>query len=160
MDQLSQRGEALHCVKAGLTGISGAATTFSTGAAALMYSVAGKAATKAQVSGGATPTTDGVTGAAITLAINFGMVVVWAIDLAGNIKVVAGQTVPLDTQGNLLLAPQWPAIPDTLAPFAYHLMKNGSTGSLFTFGVTNWNSTGMTHVVQDVLVLPDRPQTS
>jgi len=148
-------------VKAGLTGLSGAATTFSTGATAVQYAVGGKAFTKATVTGGATPTTDAVTGTAITLTANQGRAVVWCLDSAGAVKAVAGPVVNLDSAGNFLLAPEFPAIPDTLTPFAYTLHKAGSTLSgTWTFGTSNWNTTGMTHTVVDVLVLPNRPQTS
>ena len=63
-------GGNLCFVSAGLTGLSGAATTFSTGATTLQYTNQGKLLTKAQVSGGATPTTDGVTGTIMTLVAN------------------------------------------------------------------------------------------
>jgi hypothetical protein len=161
MDQLTLRGSAFLAVKAGLTGISGAATTYSTSATTLQYSVAGKAATKAQVSGGATPTTDAVTAAAITLVANQGRVVVWGLNAAGTVQCIAGPVETLDSSGAFINAPQFPALPDTFAAFAYHLMKAGSsTVGTFTFGTSNWNATGMTHTVVDVLVLPDRPQTS
>lgn len=144
--------------KAGLTGISGAATTYTTGVT-VPFSLLGKAYSKAAVSGGASPTTDAVTGAAITLAINKGTVVLWCWDASGNPKVVQGTTENLDASGLFInSAPQFPDLPDTLAPFAYHVLKNGATGSLFTFGTSNWNATGMTHAVQDILLLPTRPQ--
>lgn len=148
-------------VKAGLTGISGAATTHSTGATAVQYAIGGKAYTKAQISGGTTPTTDFVTGSQITLTANKGRCVVWCFDSSGNVRVVAGPVVDLDSAGEFTLAPEFPAIPDTLTPFAYTLHRAGSTLSgTFTFGSSNWNTTGMTHTVVDVLMLPARPQTS
>jgi hypothetical protein len=148
-------------VKAGLTGISGAVTTHSTGATAVQYAIGGKAYSKAQISGGTTPTTDAVTGSAITLTANKARAVVWAFDSGGNVKVVAGPIVDLDSAGGYVLAPEFPSIPDSLTPFAYTLHKAGSTLSgTFTFGTSNWNTTGMTHTVVDVLMLPTRPQTS
>jgi hypothetical protein len=54
--------------KAGMTGISGAATTFTT-ANAVIFAIGGKAYSKDAVSGGTTPTTDGVTGAAFTALV-------------------------------------------------------------------------------------------
>lgn len=160
MDQLLLRGGSFLATKAGLTGISGAATTYSTGATTLQYSVKGKASTKAQVSGGATPTTDAVTALAITLAAGFATVVVWGLNAAGTVQVIKGSTEALDGQGNFVNAPQFPALPDTFTPFAYHLIQAGATASLFTFGSSNWNATGLTHTVVDVLILPDRLQTS
>lgn len=154
----------LMCTKAGLTGISGGATTYSTGATALMYSVLGKAATKAQVSGGASPTTDAYTGATFAanpLPINFGTVFLWGFDASGNIKVAQGKVQPLDSAGNFVLVPpELPYIGDLYCPFAYHVVKNGSTGANFVFGTTNWNATGLTHAVVDILTLTARPQIS
>jgi len=155
------QGHTFLCVKAGLTGISGAATTFSTGATTLQYAVLGKAATKATVTAGASPTTDAVTGNAITLVPNKGMVVVWCLDLPGNVKVVAGPAADLDSAGNFKVYPQFPGVPDTLCPFAYHVIKAGSTTvGTWTFGSSNWNATGLSHTVVDVLVQPARPQIS
>jgi hypothetical protein len=150
-------------VKAGLTGISGAATTFTTSATTLQYCIGGKAFSKAQISGGATPTTDAVTAAAITLAASQARAVVWCLDTSGNPKVVAGPVVSLDSAGNYIdgQPPQFPSyIPDTLCPIAYTLHKASSAASAWTFGSSNWNATGLSHTVVDVLVLPDRPQTS
>jgi hypothetical protein len=147
--------------KAGLTGISGAATTFSTGSAAILYSLDGKAYSKAQVSGGTTPSTDGNTGLPINLTANFGTVVVWALDKDGNVKVYQGDEEALSASGSFNRAPEFPALPDTVAPFAYSVHKAGSTTSgTWTFGSSNWNATGVTHAVQDVMELPSRPQVS
>lgn len=156
-------GGIANFVKAGLTGISGAATTFSTGATTLQYMLNGKSFSKAQVSGGTTPTTDAVTAAAITLVANQGRAVVWGFDSAGTIKVVAGPVVSLDSSGSFIdgQAPVFGPVPDTICPIAYTLHKAGSTTvGTWTFGSSNWNSTGLTHTVVDVSVLPDRPQTS
>ena len=89
-------GNTFHCSKAGLTGISGGATTYTTSATALMFAIRGKAFTKAQVSGGATPTTGGISGAAITLTAGFGRAVVWAVNAAGTVAVFEGPIVALD----------------------------------------------------------------
>lgn len=148
-------------VKAGLTGISGAATTYSTGATSLQYAVGGKAATKAQASGAATPTTDFVTGLAITLTDLQARVVVWCVDVAGTVRLVAGAAVALDSAGNFVRMPEMPAvIPDTLTPIAYVVHKASGLAGTFTVGTSNWNTAGMTHTVVDVLVLPSRPQNS
>lgn len=145
--------------KAGLTGLSGAATTFTT-AVLLVFAILGKAFSKAAVAGGASPTVDGVTGLPITLVANKGTVVMWCVDAAGNIKAVQGTTEPLDVSGNFInSAPQFPVLPDTLAPFAYSVHKAGATAvGTWTFGVSNWNATGMTHTAVDILSLPQRPQ--
>lgn len=153
-------------VKAGLTGLSGAATTFSTGVA-ITYAIAGKAFSKAAITGGVTPVVDVVTAAAITLKAGFGTVVVWALDAASNVVCVQGSTEVLDASGNFrFAAPQFPSLPDTLTAFAYSVHKAGASNSAvplvgtFTFGVSNWNTTGMTHTVTDVITLPSRPQSA
>jgi len=113
--------------KAGLTGLSGAATTFTT-ANALVYAIGGKAYAKAAVAGGASPVVDGVTGLPITLVANKGTVIVWALDAAGTVFAVQGSTEALLPSGNFMLAaPQFPSMPDTLTPFAYSITKAGAT---------------------------------
>jgi hypothetical protein len=147
--------------KAGLTGISGGATTYSTGSAGFSFALDGKAYTKTQVSGGATPTTDGRTGAAINLTANYGTVVVWAVNSAGTVSVYQGGEEALDSAGNFKVAPAFPALPDSVAPFAYTIHKAASnTSGTWTFGSSNWNTTGLTHTVVDVMQLPSRPQVS
>lgn len=145
--------------KAGLTGISGAATTHSTGAA-VIYAVGGKAYSKATITGGTTPTTDGVTGAAfVALAASKGCAFVWCLNAAGDVKVVQGPVMDLNVDGNFVGGrPDIPNIPATLTAFAYQVTKAASTASSWIFGTGNWNATGLSHTVQDVLVMPDRPQ--
>jgi len=156
-------GATFNASKTGLTGLSGAAVTFSTGGT-INYAIRGKAYSKAQVSGGSSPTADVATGQPISLSANQGRAVVWLLDAAGNVRVQAGPVVPLDANGNFLdgQPPQMPYVDlSTYCPIAYTLHKAGSTLSgTWTFGVNNWNTTGMTHIVQDVMQLPDRPQTS
>jgi hypothetical protein len=152
--------------KSGITGISGAATTFTTGNA-ITYAINGKALSKAAVTGGATPAVDGVTGAQITLKPGFGTVVVWALDAAGNVKAVQGSTEAIGIAGTFqFAAPSFPSLADDLTPFAYSVHKAAGAGSVaplvgtFTFGVSNWNTTGMTHTATDVIALPNRPQSA
>lgn len=161
MQQADLAGLSFMTTKAGLTGISGGATTYSTGSAAQFGAIGGKAITKTQVSSGATPVTDGVTAAAIALVANQGTVVLWCLDASGAVKVVKGSTEVLDASGKFTQAPQFPTLPDTLVPFAYTLHKADSTTSgTWTFGSSNWNATGMTHVVVDLMTLPARSQAS
>jgi len=132
-------------VSAGLTGLSGAATTFSTGATTLQYSNQGKILTKAQVSGGTTPTTDGVTGNAFNAqAANTVCCYAWCLDASGNVKLVQGKVIAYtDTSANSTKV-ELPLIPATLTPIAYSVIKNGSTGSSWIIGTNNWNATGIT----------------
>jgi hypothetical protein len=147
-------------VSAGLTGLSGAATTYSTGATSIQYSVNGKMPTaKAQVSGGASPTTDANSGVAFpAMAINKAAVFVWGLNAAGTVLVAQGPVVAwTDTTASSTVCP-FPSIPDTMTPFAYHTIQNGAAGSAWTFGASNWNATGITlPVVTNVSELPPTP---
>jgi hypothetical protein len=145
---------------AAMTGLSGAATTFTT-ANAVNYAIGGKGYNKAAIAGGATPTVDGVTGLPITLTANKGTVVVWCLDAAGNVRALQGATEALDASGNFLFAPQFPTVPDHLTAFAYSVHKAGATTvGTWTFGVSLWNATGMTHTSTSLIALPTRPQTA
>jgi hypothetical protein len=146
--------------KAGLTGLSGAATTYTLGTA-IAYALYGKLYSKSTAAGAATPTTDAVTGAAITVKPGYGTNVLWCLDSAGNVKVVQGSTELLDASGTFqFAAPQFANLPDTLVPFAYAVIKNVSTGTLFTFGTSNWNQAGITVTASDIMAVPNRPQAS
>lgn len=166
MDSLQQIPLTLCTSKAALSA-SGAATTWSTTGATL-YAIKGKAYTTSAASGAASPTTDAATGttfASKPLAANTGTVFVWCYDgssttAATAIKVVQGTVEALDVSGNFLKAPDFSNIPDTLAPFAYSIVRAGSTASNWTFGTSNWNATGITVAHQDVMTLPGRPQVS
>ena len=150
--------------KAGLTGLSGAATTFTT-AAAILYALAGKAYSKAAVAGGATPTLDALTGKTISISPGKGTVVLWCVDATGTIKLVAGTHEFIDDAGNFLYAPPSFNVPtDDLVPFAYSVHKNlpaaGANVTPLVIGTTLWNAANTAHVAQDIMTLPGRPQLS
>lgn len=149
---------------AGLTGLSGAATTFTT-SKAFDFAIGGKAFSKAAVAGGATPTIDAYTGKAITVAVGKGSVVLWCVDAAGNIKAVQGTSETVDDNGNFLAAPPGFNVPsDDLVPFAYSIHKNLSNGGAnvtpFLFGTTVWNAANTLHTAQSIITVPGRPQQS
>lgn len=141
---------------AALTGLSGAATTYST--SAINFAIAGVAYTKALVSGGATPTTDGNTGAAITLTANKARGVLWGVNSAGTVSVYAGPIVDYAGSGDVKAVPL-PTLPQGIAPFAAHTLMAGSTLSgTWTFGSSNWNATGMTvGTVRNLAQYPQAP---
>jgi len=142
-----------------LTG-TGAETVYDT-TVIIEFAIAGKAYRKAAVADGTTPTTDGTTGAAMTLTANEGTVVVWGLNSSGTVSCYKGSTEDLDSAGAFITAPQFPSIPDGICPFAYTILKGGSTLSgTWTFGSSNWNATGMTATHTNIFTLPARPQTS
>lgn len=147
--------------KAGLTGLSGAATTYAIGKAT-DFAIAGKAFSKATVAGGATPTLDAITGRAIAIGIGRACAVLWCLDAAGTVKLVAGQHETVDADGNFPFSvPTFGMPSDDLVPFAYSIHKNlPAAGAVFTIGTSNWNTAGSQHVVQDIITLPGRPQQS
>lgn len=162
----SPTGGTFTPVYVAITGVTATgATTFTATpvgtAAAISYCIKGKAYTKATISGGATPTTDAISGSAFTaLAANQGCVFVLGLDAAANIKAAQGTVAPLDAGGNFAVRSEFPPLPDTIAPFAYIVCKNGATGSAWTFGTSNWNATGMTATPVSLMTLPGRPQVS
>lgn len=125
-----------------LTGLSGAATTYSTSAAP--FSVRGTMYNKALVSGGTTPTTDGNSGVAMTLTANHAACFVWAVNTSGTVSVYKGPTVDYtDTSAGSTACPL-PTLPALICPFAVVVIKAGATVSgTWTFGSSNWNATGI-----------------
>lgn len=159
MDTLSQIPLTMCTMKATLA--AGTTTTYSTTGTTL-YCIGGKAYSKAAVTNGATPTTDATTAAAfVAVGANYGSVFVFGYDSSGTIKVSQGSVVALDASGAFILAPQFPAIPDSVCPFGYLVIKAGSTASNWTFGSSNLSgATGITYTFVDVMTLPARPQVS
>lgn len=147
----------------GKAGASAGTTTTLTTANALNYAIGSKAYNKGAMTNQATPTTDATTGAAFpSISANQGTVVVLGLDAGGNLKAMQGQIQALDTAGAFIVAPQFPAVPDTVCPFAYLVLKGGATlASPFTFGSSNLSGvTGMSYLFQDVIQLPARPQVA
>jgi hypothetical protein len=154
------QSELNYCTTSGALTATGAETVYDT-TVTISFCVGGKAYTKTAVTDGTTPTTDGNTAAAMTLTANYGTVFVWGMNSSGTVSVRKGSTEALDAAGSFIHAPQFPSIPDTVTPFAYQVIKAGSTTSgTWTFGSSNWNATGITSAIVNCHVLPDRPQIS
>ena len=169
MDTLSYPGLNM-CTTSGLLTATGGNTTHDT-TVTINYVINGKIATKTAITAGATVTTDYNTGAAfpalvggasVSGAYGQGAIVVWGLIAGGTVKCVQGPASALDIGGSFVLAPQFPAVPDTMAPFAYQVLKAGATASAtaIVFGTANWNATGFTNAIVNVAVLPDNPQVS
>ena len=142
--------------KVGLT--TGTTTTYTT-TVATDFVIKGTFGTQfGTKSNQATPTTDVNTSAAFpALAVSKGSVYVWGTVAAGTVVVAGGSVEDLDASGNFKVYPKFPSIPDTMCPFGYYVIKNGLTGSAWTFGSSNWTATGITATSASVSFLPDRP---
>ncbi len=144
------------CTSLGLLTATGAVTTHDT-TVTITYSINGVGATKTAITTGATPTTDYVSGAAITLVANQARCVVWGLISGGTVKVLAGPVKAWDGSSQVELPD--PYIPDTFVPFARQALKAASTAvGTVTFGTTNWNATGFTNAIENLLFMPDRPK--
>lgn len=139
---------------------AGTTVTFTT-ANAVLYSLDGEMLSFAAQTNAAQPSTDANTAAAfVGVPINKGCIFIYGVQ-AGAIAVVQGPLADLDAGGNFILAPEYPAIPETFVPFAELIIKVGSTGSTWTLGSSNSASvTGVTYTRKDLSVLKSRPHTS
>jgi hypothetical protein len=108
------------------------------------YSIAGKLFFKATASGATLPNTDVTTGVAHKVqAANTVAAYALCLNAAGTVSIVQGQIVPwTDTSANSTAVPV-PSVPDTLAVVSVIVVKNGATGSAFTFGTTSLGATGI-----------------
>lgn len=159
------------CTTSSLLTATGAVTTHDS-TVLLNFSIGGKAYTKSGTNATqTTPTTDYITGAAfpplvggasVSGAYGHGCAVLWAYNSSGAVKCMMGPHVNLDSAGAFTVNPQFPIPPDDVCVFAYQLLKAGATASAtaIVFGTALWNATGFTQVIQNVLVLPDRPQSA
>ena len=148
------------CTTNSLLTATGAETVHDT-TVLLNFCINGKAYTKSGTNADqATPTTDHNTGVAFnTLTASKACVMVWAYNASGTVKVMQGPVVDWDGVA-FNVPPSFPAIADDVCPFAYQILKASSSAGTITFGTSNWNATGFTNAIVNVLVLPDRPQTS
>jgi len=150
-----------------LTGLSGAATTFSTSAFVASFRSILKSV--GAVAGGASATTDIVTGKAFNALIGGGSVAnapgqgcvfLWLIKNDGSTMAVAqSNLVALDAQDNFTWQPpNFPAVPDSFIPFAYSVIKakNAASAAGWLFGTNNWNVSGIGISVANLATLPDR----
>lgn len=159
MDTLTFRGDTQCLMKAVIA--AGTTSTLTT-TGVTQYKIRGKSYSKAALTNQATPTLDATTGIAfVPFGPNQGTVVVVGFDSGGNLKAAQGTIRPLDQSGAFLHAPEFPAIPQTMCPIGYIILKAGATASAFTFGTSNLSGvTGLTYTFVDVGTLPERPQVA
>jgi hypothetical protein len=143
-------------------GFAAGTTTTTTTANTTLFSLLGKAFSAAAASNVATPTTDFLTGLAFrAVAPNFGSIFAFCRDSGGAIRVIQGDIKALDASGGFIDAPQFPPLPDTVAAYAYLVVKAGATASSWTMGASNMaGATGVTYSFTDVMTLPVRPQVA
>lgn len=156
MDQNALAGVTQCTEKAGIA--AGSTTTYLT-ANAVNGCIMGEFVTElAAQSNTATPTTDYNGDAFTVVPKNFGCIFVYSLIAAGTIKFHQSDVVALDAAGDFVVAPNFPTIDlDTYMPFGCVVVRNGSTGSDWTFGASNWNATGIVDTYYDYNTLPRRP---
>lgn len=169
MDTLNLYGANMNFRRCGLS--AGTTNTFTT-TLDIHYTIKGNAYSAAAVTNAATPTTDANTGAAfVPVGPNKASVFVFCADgsgaLAGATKVIQGSIVDLDgaadgaNAGYVSALPQFPAIPDTLTPFGWVIVKVGASGTAWTFGSSNLSSvTNAAITFTAAATLPDRPKAA
>ena len=135
---------------------------------AINFCIGGKAYTKAALSSTAlTAGGDVNTGAAFvaipgytTTTPAYGAAILLLVDKSGNFRAAQGPLQALDSAGNFITAPQFPAVPDIYCPFAYLVvLNNQSSGTTWTLGTNNTSGvSNVTYHFQDLMTLPARPQ--
>lgn len=114
----------------------------------------------------ASPTVDVNTGAAfVPLAPNKATVLVWGVNLAGQIQVVQGTITDTlagvtTTPGGFNVLPQFPVIPDDFCAIGYSLHRTAPAAATWTPGTGPWAASGVVSTFRNVSTLPDRPQAS
>lgn len=161
---------ATFCTTLSLLTATGAETVHDT-TVLLPFCIDGKGYTKSGTNADqATPTTDYNTAAAFPVlvggnsvagAYGEGACVVWGYTSGGVVKCMMGGHQALDSAGNFIVAPQFPVVPKDICPFAYQIVKAGATAAVnIAFGTSNWNATGFTNAIVNILALPSRPQVA
>ena len=154
---------ATRATVSGLLTATGGVTTYDT-TVVIQFGIDGKMGTaRATVSTGTTPLLDGDGNALKTLvgtaSAGEGCVMVWALKDDATVVVFQGPIRDLNADGDFTIAPDFPTIDlTTYCPFAYQILKHTANASTITFGTSNWNATGFTNVIHNVLELPSRPQ--
>ncbi len=115
----------------------------------------------------ATPTVDGTTGLAfLPMIANTCCAIVFGINMAGALMMCQGPIVATSagvttTPGPILIAPQFPDLPNNMVPLAYTIVSVAPSGAPWTPGTSSWTASGVTATTfQNVTQLPNRPQIS
>lgn len=167
MDNLTLPPVTMNLVNAGLA--AGTTTTVTVGTAPTGIVIGGKfGATTLSASANQSiePTTDANTGLAFaTIPINSAACLLLGINAAGTLVGALGPVVPTETGvtttvGAFINAPQFPAVPDTMCPVAYTLIRVApSLTAGFIAGSTQWAASGASCTTfKNICTLPSRPQ--
>ena len=149
------------CMTSGLLTATGAETVYDT-TVTITFSINGVLYTKTAVTDGATPTTDINTAAAFTaLQPDKACTFLWMLNASGTVAVAQGPIVDVDGDVDLveLQMPLFPTVKAGYVPFAYQKIQTSGASSAWTFGVGNWNATGVTDIIKNISTLPSRPAT-
>lgn len=164
MQPIDFRGLTMCMIDATLA--AGTTTTIST-TGTTHYCIDGKAYTAAAKTNAATPTTDVNSGSAFTaVTASHGCVFVVGLDSSGNVKVSQGDIANLtgETDGanaTFIETPDFGAVPSTVCPIGYIVVKVGASGSDWTFGSSNLSSvSNVSFSIVSVATLPSRAQVS
>lgn len=151
------------CFTSGLLTGTGAETVYDT-TVTISYCVDGVMKTKTAVTDGATPTTDGNTGAAFNAVLPDKVcLLVWGLNVSGTVSLYQGPIESVDGETDVAkIYPQFPQIPDGITPFAYTVFQTTGASSAAGLlpGTANWNATGLTATHVNVSTLPLRPRVS
>jgi hypothetical protein len=149
------------CFTSGALTGTGAETVYDT-TVTIVYSIDGRIKAKTAVTDGVTPTTDGNTGAAFVPVLPDQVsVFVWALNAGGTVSLYQGSVEGVDGDTDVAKAyPQFPAVPDSVTPFAYTIYQTtgASSASGLRPGTSNWNAAGLTATHVNISALPTRPQ--
>lgn len=170
MDLFDIRGGTFATNKAGLAGLTTGISTYTTTATGandgLNFAINGKAYYTADKTATATPTVDIATGVAFlpltgtTAALGKGCVFVFCFDKDGTLRVAQGAIVKTQDVVNKSATYKFPAIPDTVCPFAYVTVDYVGATS-WIFGTSVWDATTTTlGTAIDCLILPTAPLTA
>jgi hypothetical protein len=142
-----------------LTG-TGAETVYDT-TVTIEFAIDGIAKRKAAVTDGATPTTDGNTGAAFDPVYpDKACLFCWCLDIDGTVSLIQSEISDVDGDTDAIETPiQFPNIPSNKVMFAYTLYQTtgASSASGLRPGTDNWNATGLTATHRNVMEMPSRP---
>lgn len=146
----------------GLLTTAGAETVYDT-TVTIVFSIDGIAYQKTAVTDGATPTTDGNTGAAFNPVYpDQACVLAWCLNASGTVSLIQSEVVDVDGETDVIKQPiQFPNIPSDRVAFAYTLYQTDGTSSASGLrpGTDNWNATGLTATERNLLDQPSRPIT-